>query len=108
MEIEVLNCENTFVPVFNNLKTPPYCLVKLSSSIWLDVYTITIKAHLNLMHVHKRVDLPNGTYTLTQEEEGSTSGELNHLSVQQDLDQSPEDRKTCVSVESEEGKYQFI
>jgi hypothetical protein len=49
------------------------------------------------------VDLPDGTYTLTQEEEGVTSGELNQAeeegaasgelnqaSVQQNLDQSPE------------------
>ena len=54
------------------------------------------------MHVHKRVDLPDGTYTLTQEEEGSASGELNQASGQQDLDQSPEEPKA--SVESEEGK----
>jgi hypothetical protein len=32
------------------------------------------------MHVHKRVDLPDGTYMLTQEEEGSASGELNQVS----------------------------
>jgi hypothetical protein len=35
-----------------------------------------------------RVDLPDGTYTLTQEEEeGAASGELNQIGVQQDLDQ---------------------
>jgi hypothetical protein len=39
----VLNCEIMFVPVFNNLNTPPYCLVKLSNLIFLDVHTITIK-----------------------------------------------------------------
>jgi hypothetical protein len=55
-----------------------------------------------------RVDLPYGTYTLTQEEEeGAASGELNQVSVQQDLDQSPEEPKACVGVESEEGKHQF-
>jgi hypothetical protein len=59
------------------------------------------------MHVHKCVDLPDGTYTLTQEEEGSTSGELNQLGVQQELDQSPEEPKASVSVESEEGKHRF-
>jgi hypothetical protein len=59
------------------------------------------------MHMHKRVDLPDGTYTLTQEEEGSASGELNQLGVQQDLDQSPEEPKASVSVESEEGKHRF-
>jgi hypothetical protein len=35
------------------------------------------------------VDLPDGTYMLTKEEEGAASGELNPVSVQQDLDQSP-------------------
>jgi hypothetical protein len=59
------------------------------------------------MHVHKRVDLPDRTYTLTQEEEGSASGELNQLGVQQELDQSPEEPKASVSVESEEGKHRF-
>jgi hypothetical protein len=59
------------------------------------------------MHVHKHVDLPDGTYTLTQEE-GSTSGELNQVGVHQDLDQSPEEPKASVSVESEEGKHLFI
>jgi hypothetical protein len=54
------------------------------------------------MHVHKRVDLPDGTYTLTQEE-GFASGELNQVGVQQDLDQSPEGPKASASVESEEG-----
>jgi hypothetical protein len=29
---------------------------------------------------------PDGMYTLTQEEEGSASGELNQVSGQQDLD----------------------
>jgi hypothetical protein len=42
-------------------------------------------------------------YTLTQEEEGVASGEVNQTSVQQDLDQSPEEPKA--SVESEEGKH---
>jgi hypothetical protein len=56
----------------------------------------------------KRVDLPDGTYTLTQEEEGSASGELNHLGVQQDLDQSPDEPKASVRVELKEGKHRFI
>ena len=59
------------------------------------------------MHVHKRVDLPDGTYTLTQEEEGSASGELNQVSGQQDLDQSPEEPKASVSAVVEEGKHRF-
>jgi hypothetical protein len=46
-------------------------------------------------------------YTLTQEEEGAASGELNQASVQQDLDQSPEEPKAGVGVESEEGKHRF-
>jgi hypothetical protein len=54
-----------------------------------------------------RVDLPDGTYTLTQEEEGAASGELNQVSVQQDLDQSPEEPKACVGAEFEEGKHRF-
>jgi hypothetical protein len=59
------------------------------------------------MHVHKRVDLPDGTYTLTQDEEGSASGELSQVGVQQDLDQSPEEPKASISVESEEGKHRL-
>jgi hypothetical protein len=46
----------------------------------------------------RRVDLPDGTYTLTQEEEGAASGEVNQLSVQQDLDQSLEEPNASVSV----------
>jgi hypothetical protein len=53
------------------------------------------------------VDLPDGTYALTQEE-GAASGELNQVSVQQDLDQSPGEPKACVGIESEEGKHRFI
>jgi hypothetical protein len=59
------------------------------------------------MHVHKRVDLPDRTYTLTQVEEGAASGEVNQLGVQQDLDQSLEEPKASVSVESEEDKHRF-
>jgi hypothetical protein len=55
------------------------------------------------MHVHKRVDLPNGAYTLAQEEDGSTSDEMNQVSGQQDMDQSPEEAN--VVVESKEGKH---
>jgi hypothetical protein len=44
---------------------------------------------------------------LTQEEEGAASGELNQASVQQDLDQSPEEPKACVGAESEKGKHRF-
>jgi hypothetical protein len=54
-----------------------------------------------------RVDLPDGTYTLTQEGDGTVDGELNQGSVQQDLDQSPEEPKASVSVELDEGKHRF-
>jgi hypothetical protein len=53
------------------------------------------------------VDLPDGTYTLTQEGDGTVDGELNQLGVQQDLDQRPEEPKACVGVEYEEGKHRF-
>jgi hypothetical protein len=52
-----------------------------------------------------RVDLSDGTYTLTQEGDGTVDGEVNELSVRQDLDQSPEEHKDV--VESEEGKHRF-
>jgi hypothetical protein len=51
-----------------------------------------------------RVDLPGGTYTLSQEGVGTVGG-VNKLGVQQDLDQSPEEPKA--SVESKEGKHRF-
>jgi hypothetical protein len=54
-----------------------------------------------------RVDLPDGTYTLTQEGDGTVDGELNQACVQQDLDQSLEEPKACVGAESEEGKHRF-
>jgi hypothetical protein len=44
-----------------------------------------------------RVDLPDGTYTLTQEGYGTVDGELNQTSVQQDLDQSPEEPRLVLS-----------
>jgi hypothetical protein len=54
-----------------------------------------------------RVDLPDGTYTLTQEGDGTVDGELNQASVQQDLGQSPEEPKAYSGAESEEGKHRF-
>jgi hypothetical protein len=42
---------------------------------------------------------------LTQGEEGAASGEVNQVSGQQDLDQSPEEPKAV--VESEEGKHRI-
>jgi hypothetical protein len=44
----------------------------------------------------------------THQEEGAASGQVNQLSVQQDLDRSPKEPKASVSVELEEGKHQFI
>jgi hypothetical protein len=44
---------------------------------------------------------------LTQEGYGMVHGEVNELSVQQDLDPSPEEPKASVSVESEKGKHQL-
>jgi hypothetical protein len=52
-----------------------------------------------------RVDLPDGSYTLTPNGDGVAAGELNQIGVQQDLDQSPEEPKASVCVESEEGKH---
>jgi hypothetical protein len=37
----------------------------------------------------------------------TVDGEVNQLSVPQDLDQSPEEPKASVSVESEESKHRF-
>jgi hypothetical protein len=53
------------------------------------------------------VHLPDGTYTLRREGDGTVDGELNQASVQQDLDQSPEEPRACVGIESEEGKHSF-
>jgi hypothetical protein len=46
------------------------------------------------LHLHARVDLPDGSYTLVPEgrDEGA-DGELLHVDVAQDLDQSPEGPK---------------
>jgi hypothetical protein len=76
----------------------------------LNLFICTLSpSRLTLINAYAciRVDLPDGTYTLTHEEEGAASGELNQVSVQQDLDQSPEEAKACVGAESEEGKHRF-
>jgi hypothetical protein len=46
------------------------------------------------LHLHPRVDLPDGSSTLVPEggDEGAV-GELQHVYVAQDLDQSPEGPK---------------
>jgi hypothetical protein len=72
------------------------------------IYTLS-PSRLTLINAYAciRVDLPDGTYTLTQEGDGTVDGELNQASVQQDPDQSPEEPKACVGTESEEGKHRF-
>jgi hypothetical protein len=80
------------------------------------MHTITIKVVgivCKISHLHTianacayHVDLWVGAYTLTQEEEeGSASGELNQVSGQQDLDQSPEESKVVANIE--DGKHLF-
>jgi hypothetical protein len=58
------------------------------------------------MHVHLRVDLPDGRYTLVPEggDEGADE-ELQHVFVAQDLDQSPEGPK---ANHASEGKPRII
>jgi hypothetical protein len=58
------------------------------------------------MHLHPRVDLPGGRYTLVPEggDEGAV-GELQHVDVAQDLDPSPEEPKANLASE---GKPQII
>jgi hypothetical protein len=63
-------------------------------------YPLTPSPHA---YAYERVDLPNGTYTFTQEEEWAASGEVNQIGVQQDLDQSPEEPKVVANIE--EGKH---
>jgi hypothetical protein len=49
------------------------------------------------LHLHLRVDLPDGRYTLVPKggDEGADE-ELEHVFVAQDLDQSPESSKTWI------------
>jgi hypothetical protein len=58
------------------------------------------------LHLHLRVDLPNGSYTLVLEggDEGADE-ELHHVFVAQDLDQSPEGPKANLASE---GKPRII
>jgi hypothetical protein len=53
------------------------------------------------LHLHLRVDLPDGRCTLVQEggDEGA-SEELQHVFVAQGLDQSPEGSKANLASES--------
>jgi hypothetical protein len=57
------------------------------------------------MHLHLRVDLPDGSYTLAPEGDKGTSEELQHVFVAQGLDQSPEGPKANLASE---GKPQII
>jgi hypothetical protein len=53
-----------------------------------------------ILHMHPRVDLPNGSYTLVPEggDEGA-DGELQYMDVAQDLDQSSEGPKANLANE---------
>jgi hypothetical protein len=52
------------------------------------------------LHVHLRVDLPDGRYTLVPEggDEGADE-ELQYVDIAQDLDQSPEGPKANLASE---------
>jgi hypothetical protein len=58
------------------------------------------------LHVHLRVDLPDGRYTLVLEGgDGGADEELQYVEVAQDLDQSPERPKANLASE---GKPRII
>jgi hypothetical protein len=58
------------------------------------------------LHLHPRVDLPDGSYTLVPEGgDGGADGELQYVDVAQDLDQSPEGPKANLA---NEGKPRII
>ena len=59
-----------------------------------------------MLHMHPRVELPDGSYTLVSEvgEEGA-DGDVHHVEVNQDLDQSSEEPKASFA---DEGKHQII
>jgi hypothetical protein len=58
------------------------------------------------LHLHLRVDLPDGRYTLVPEGgDGGANKELQYMDVAQDLDQSPEGLKANLSSE---GKPRII
>jgi hypothetical protein len=58
------------------------------------------------LHLHPRVDLPDGSYTLVPEggEEGA-DGDVHYVAVEQKLDQSPEGPKANLA---NEGKPRVI
>jgi hypothetical protein len=58
------------------------------------------------LHLHPRVDLPNGRYTLVPEGgDRRADEELQYVDVAQDLDQSPEGPKANLASE---GKHRII
>jgi hypothetical protein len=58
------------------------------------------------LHLHPRVDLPDGSYTLVPEggDEGD-DGDVYYVAVEQDLDQNPEWPKANLA---DEGKPRII
>ena len=59
-----------------------------------------------MLHMHPRVELPDGSYTLIPEvgAEGA-DGDVHNVEVNQDLDQSPEEPK---ANHADEGKHRII
>jgi hypothetical protein len=58
------------------------------------------------LHLHPRVDLPNGSCTRVPEgEDGGADGDVHHVAVEQDLDQSSEGPKANLATE---GKPRII
>jgi hypothetical protein len=58
------------------------------------------------LHLHPRVDLPNGSCTHVPEGgDGGTDRDVHHIIVEQDLDQSPEGPKANLAIE---GKPRII
>jgi hypothetical protein len=53
------------------------------------------------LHLHPRVDLPNGSYTfMPKGGDEDADGELQYVDVAQDLDQSPEGPKANLASNS--------
>jgi hypothetical protein len=58
------------------------------------------------LHLHPRVDLPNGSCTLVPEEgDKAADVDVHNVVVEQDLDQSPEGPKANLAIE---GKPRII
>jgi hypothetical protein len=58
------------------------------------------------LHLHPRVDLPNGSCTRVPEGgDGGADGDVHHVVVEQDLDQSLEGPKANLAIE---GKPRII